>query len=60
MKREISADFIRGFARTLDLSGTKEWPKITDSMSRDYEALRSDWEDVGKAIRREFQSCPRV
>ena len=42
---------MRGFAKTLDISGTKEWPDISDDKRKDFLALRSDWENVGNTIR---------
>lgn len=56
MKTMISKSFLRGCTRTLDLSGTKEWPDLSKSQQRDYAALRSDWENVGKTIRRETRN----
>lgn len=60
MKISISKSFIEGFSRALDLNGTKEWPKLSNSMCADYKAIRSDWDNVGKAIRREYESCKRT
>lgn len=60
-KIRVSVSFVKGFERALDLNGTKEWPKISSGGAQaDYSALRSDWEDVGKTIRREFQGPKRV
>lgn len=54
MKIKISNSFLKGYIRALDLTGnTKEWPNVSDDRIKDYEALRSDWENVGKTIRRE-------
>ena len=49
----VSKAFKKGFTRSLDLSGTKEWPNISDSGMKDYFALRRDWENVGGTIQRE-------
>lgn len=51
MKR-ISSAFLRGYSRAFDLSGTKKWPDLSDSTAKDYEALRGDWENVGRVIRK--------
>lgn len=53
MKSMVSKSFQKGFARTLNLAGTKEWPNISDSAKQDYLALRRDWENVGNTIQRE-------
>lgn len=53
MKAKISASFCRGFSRALDLSGTKKWPNLADGRKNDYEAIRSDWEHVGRTIENE-------
>jgi len=53
MKIVISKGFVKGVVRAIDLSGTKEWPDISNSQKRDYLALRRDWEDVGNSIKRE-------
>ena len=50
MKTKTSASFSQGFTRALDLSGTKKWPKLSNNGRVDYEAIRSDWENVGRAI----------
>lgn len=60
MRFKFSESFIHGFARALDLSGTKEWPQINDGRRADYEAIRGDWENVGRTIRRETGSLKRV
>lgn len=54
MKTKISASFTKGFSKVLDLNGTKKWPKLSDNRKIDYEAIRSDWESVGKTIEKEF------
>lgn len=53
MKIKISVNFTKGFSRALDLSGTKKWPNLSDERIADYEALRSDWENVGQTIKEE-------
>lgn len=60
MKILFTGAFIEGFVRALDLSGTKEWPEISDGMHSDYEALRKDWENVGENIRKSKRECSRV
>ena len=59
MKTAISKSFLRGYIRVLDLSGAKEWPDLSQNKQMDYEALRSDWENVGKAIRRETRNADK-
>lgn len=56
MKSIISKRFLWGFARALGLNGTKEWPDLSDDKLKDYRALRSDWENVGKSIRKEARN----
>lgn len=60
MKTIISEDFLRGFIRVLDLSGTKEWTNISEDRTKDYRALRGDWENVGNTIRRETRGFKRA
>lgn len=48
----ISKGFLKGYFRVLDLSGTKHWPEISNDKIKDYRALRSDWENVGRNIQR--------
>ncbi|MEY8283231.1 hypothetical protein AALA13_05270 [Lachnospiraceae bacterium 50-23] len=59
MKR-VSNAFLEGYFRVLDLKGAKEWPNISNNSTKDYEALRSDWENVGKEIRREAGSYSKA
>lgn len=56
MKYMVSKSFLEGFTRALDLSGTKEWPDISEDRKKDYLALRSDWEDIGNSIKRECRN----
>lgn len=58
--KKASMAFVKGYFRALDLSGTKEWPNISNSKTKDYEALRSDWENVGKEIRKGTDSFRRA
>ncbi|PWJ49370.1 hypothetical protein [Faecalicatena contorta] len=60
MKITISKSFLSGYARALNLSGTKEWPNLSDDKMKDYRALRSDWEDVGNSIRRETRNLRKA
>lgn len=57
---KISKAFCRGYSRATDLTGTKKWPDISNNKTKDYKALRSDWENVGRAIRKETRSCGKV
>ena len=59
MKIKISAHFTKGFYRAMDLSGAKKWPQLSNAKRADYEALRSDWENVGKSIKRETERYKR-
>lgn len=59
MKRASKA-FLKGYFRVLDLTGAKEWPNISDNRTKDYEALRGDWENVGKEIRKEARKYNRA
>lgn len=60
MKAIISKNFLKGYIRVLDLYGTKEWPELSNSKQKDYEALRSDWENVGNSIWRETRNFERA
>ena len=40
MKTLTNVSFARGFSRTLDLTGAKEWPELSNDRRADYEALR--------------------
>lgn len=53
MKIKFNESFIHGFVRVLDLGGTKDWPDISNDKVKDYKAIRSDWENVGRIIREE-------
>lgn len=59
MKR-ISEAFKMGYGRALDLTGTKRWPDITNNKTKDCEALRGDWENVGRTIQRETRNYARM
>lgn len=60
MRILISKSFLKGCARVFNLSGTKEWPNLSDSRKKDYEALRGDWDNVGRAIRKETRDFKRA
>ncbi len=60
MKIKFSRSFIEGFSRVLDLNGTKGWPKLAGDRRADYEAIRSDWGNVGKTIRGECKNYKRT
>lgn len=60
MKRIISKSFLKGYLRVLSLGGTKEWPDLSKDRMRDYEALRGDWDNVGRAIRKETRDFKRA
>lgn len=52
MKHTVSKSFLRGYLRILNLYGTKDWTDISNGKQKDFEALRSDWENVGTYIRK--------
>ncbi len=56
MKVALSKSFIKGYGSVLNFNSTKEWPDISRDSQRDYEALRSDWYNVGRTIRRETRN----
>lgn len=58
--KKISKAFLHGYIRALDLTATKEWPNISGEKTKDYEALRSDWDNVGRAIRKETRDFKRA
>lgn len=60
MKNTISKSFLRGYWKVLSLVGTKEWPDISDDNKKDYQALRSDWINVGDTIREETRNFKRM
>ena len=60
MKTTISKSFLDGFARGLSLDSAKEWPNIYDDKMKDYMALRGDWDNVGKSIRKETRNFKRT
>lgn len=51
MRASISKYFFGGYRRTLSLGGKKEWSDIYGDRTKDYNALRSDWCNVGNVIR---------
>lgn len=60
MKIVFNKSFIHGFIRVLDLSSTKDWPQIDNGKRADYEAIKGDWENVGKIIRKETGNFKRI
>lgn len=60
MKILMSKSFLKGYARVLNLGGTKEWPDLSEDRQRDYDALRSDWDNVGRAIRKQTRDFKRA
>lgn len=50
-KKSFSRAFFRGFSRALDLGGSKR-SYAGIYVRDDYEALKGDWENVGKDIRK--------
>lgn len=59
MRIIISENFLRGYKRVLNMSGTKEWPDISGDRTKDFDALRRDWNHVGESIRRETTQIRR-
>ena len=61
MKMTVNDDFLRGYVKVLDLMGvTKKWPDISNDRIRDYNALREDWENVGRTIQEEERSYKKA
>ena len=60
MKPIISQCFIKGIARAIDISGRKNWPDLSRDKTKDFNALRSDWEYAGDAIGREIRGFKRA
>ena len=56
----ISKRFLKGYIRSLDIRGTKEWPDISNSQKKDYFAIRGDWMNVGETIGREVRKYGRT
>lgn len=56
MKFKISKSFLRGYIRAINLGGSADWPDLSNNKRKDYNALRSDWNNVGNSIRRETRS----
>ena len=52
MRSTISKSFLRGYLRVFNLQQTKDWSDISNGRQKDFEALRSDWENVGTYIRK--------
>lgn len=53
----ISESFLKGYGKALNLGGIKVWPDIYSSETKDYKALRGDWENVGTYIRQSADKC---
>ena len=51
MRNVLTRSFLKGY-RSINLNGIKKWPNLSNSKRDDYEAIRSDWENVGKFIRK--------
>ena len=47
----VSMNFIQSFRTGISLSGRKYTTDFGDERKRDYDALRSDWENVGIDIK---------
>ena len=50
MRYNISSSFFRGYRKSLDLGGTKNYPDVSGGITKDFEALRSDWYHVGESL----------
>lgn len=51
MKQKFNMAFFRGFIKALDMGATtREYCGSYDAYIKDYEALRNDWEEIGKEI----------
>ena len=55
----FSNTFITGYAKTMNLYPTYDWPDISESEKKDYDALRRDWENVGDTITKETRNYAR-
>ena len=51
MRSTISKSFLRGYLRVFNLQ-QKNWPDISNGRQKDFESVRSDWENVGTYIRK--------
>ena len=56
MRFTTSKNFLYGYMRAIDLSGRKNWPDLSGDRTKDFDALRRDWENVGRAIKRETKN----
>ena len=54
MRVGVSKSFIKGMTRVISLANTKEWPDLSNGQQKDYMALRGDWYNVGKRIRKQI------
>lgn len=50
---KITESFVKGYSQALNLYGTKKRCDLENSDKKDYQALRGDWENVGRSIRKE-------
>jgi hypothetical protein len=53
MKIALSKSFLKGFTKTINLAGSKDWPDVSEGTMKDYWAIRRDWENVGSTIQEE-------
>lgn len=51
MKQKFNMPFFRGFIKALDMGATtRKYCNFNEAYKKDYEALRNDWEKIGKEI----------
>ena len=51
MKQTFNMPFFRGFIKALDMAATtRKYRNFNEAYKKDYEALRNDWEEIGKEI----------
>ena len=51
MKQKFNMAFFRGFIKALDMGATtRKCCSFDEAYKKDYEALKNDWEEIGKEI----------
>ena len=60
MRFKISRAFMEGYIKALDMGATtRKYSNYDDANEKDYEALKNDWEETGKEIRRQIKEFAR-
>lgn len=60
MKLKLSDSFIEGFSMGLSIQPKSDYyiiQSLEEGQRQDYEALKGDWIEVGKAIKNQAASC---